>query len=139
MAAGPGAALIGHSFGGAIALETARLAASKRSGASSSTSPGVRVGGLVAADQVELIEQLVGRGDPRQLLLALAGDKDDARWAELRCRSETAQTLGLWRQVVTAVASSSATSSVTRRAISSRVARTSSTGRPLGSSSSQSM
>ena len=39
MAAGPGAALIGHSFGGAIALETARLAASKRSGASSSTSP----------------------------------------------------------------------------------------------------
>ena len=101
--------------------------------------PGVRVGGLVPADQVELIEQLVGRGDPRQLLLALAGDKDDARWAELRCRSETAQTLGLWRQVVTAVASSSATSSVTRRAISSRVARTSSTGRPLGSSSSQSM
>ena len=101
--------------------------------------PGVRVGGLVPADQVELIEQLVARGDPRQLLLALAGDNDDAPLGRTALPLRDRSTLGLWRQVVTAVASSSATSSVTRRAISSRVARTSSTGRPLGSSSSQSM
>jgi hypothetical protein len=78
-----------------LRLETARLAASKRSGASSSTSPACASADSYRPTKVELIEQLLGRGDRGSSCWRSPVDKDDARWGELRCRSETAQTLGV--------------------------------------------
>jgi pimeloyl-ACP methyl ester carboxylesterase len=74
-AAGPGAALVGHSFGGAVALEAARLEAPRRLVV---YEPGVRVGGLVPADEIERIERLVEQGRLEEALNAGAEQLDAA-------------------------------------------------------------
>jgi pimeloyl-ACP methyl ester carboxylesterase len=57
--AGPGAALVGHSYGGAVALEAARRAEPGAIGRLVLYEPGVAVAGLVPPAQVARIEELV--------------------------------------------------------------------------------
>ena len=57
--AGPGASVIGHSFGGAVALELARHAPPGAIRRLVLYEPGVNVAGLIPADQVDRIERLV--------------------------------------------------------------------------------
>jgi pimeloyl-ACP methyl ester carboxylesterase len=61
--AGAGAALLGHSYGGAVALEAARTAAQGDVAAVAVYEPAVGVGGLIAQAEVERIEGLADRGD----------------------------------------------------------------------------
>ena len=57
--AGPRAAVIGHSFGGAVALELARETPAGAIRRLVLYEPGVNVAGLIADDQIERIERLV--------------------------------------------------------------------------------
>ena len=61
--AGPGAALIGHSYGGAVALELARRVAPGEIGHLVVYEPGVNVAGLVPPPQIERIERYVDSGE----------------------------------------------------------------------------
>ena len=61
--AGAGAALVGHSFGGAVALETARSAASGLVGAVAVYEPAVGVSGSIAPADIDRMESLIARGE----------------------------------------------------------------------------
>lgn len=65
-AAGPGAALLGHSYGGAVALETARVAAPGELGALLLYEPAVGIGGAISAEQLAALNQCVLDGVPEQ-------------------------------------------------------------------------
>ncbi len=65
-AAGPGAALLGHSYGGAVALETARAAAPGEVGALLLYEPAVGVGGAISPQQLAALDQCVLDGVPEQ-------------------------------------------------------------------------
>jgi pimeloyl-ACP methyl ester carboxylesterase len=67
-AAGEGAAVVGHSFGGAVALELARTARPDQITRLVLYEPGVRVSGLIPARQVERMDELIERDRPKQAL-----------------------------------------------------------------------
>jgi pimeloyl-ACP methyl ester carboxylesterase len=67
-AAGDGAAVIGHSYGGAVALELARDAEPGRVRRLVLYEPGVRVAGLIPAAEVRRMEELIGAGRPKEAL-----------------------------------------------------------------------
>jgi pimeloyl-ACP methyl ester carboxylesterase len=75
--AGSGAALIGHSYGGAVALETARVADPEQIGRLVLYEPAVRVGGLIPAEEIDRLEWHVAQGLDRDAL-ALGIDLLDA-------------------------------------------------------------
>jgi pimeloyl-ACP methyl ester carboxylesterase len=60
--AGPGAVLIGHSFGGAVAAETARRAQPRRLAAVALYEPGVGVGGAIAPADIDRMDTLIATG-----------------------------------------------------------------------------
>jgi pimeloyl-ACP methyl ester carboxylesterase len=62
--AGPRAALAGHSFGGAVALEAARVAAPGAVVGVAVYEPAVGVGGTIAATAIDEMEELIASGDP---------------------------------------------------------------------------
>ncbi len=64
--AGPGAALLGHSYGGVVALETARAAAPGELRALLLYEPAVGVGGAISAEQLAALNQCVLDGVPEQ-------------------------------------------------------------------------
>lgn len=66
--AGPAAALIGHFFGGAVALELARTAEPEAVDRLVLYEPGVRVAGLVPGQQIERLDELAAHGDGEQVL-----------------------------------------------------------------------
>jgi pimeloyl-ACP methyl ester carboxylesterase len=103
-AVGPGATVVGHSFGGAVALELARTAEPGQVDRLVLYEPGVRVAGLVAGPVIERLEALAARGQGEQVLeLALAEldaaglvRADGAAWGpspERRALAEIAWTL----------------------------------------------
>lgn len=61
-AAGPGAVLLGHSYGGAVALETALRAAPGELVAVAVYEPAVGVGGLIASRELDRIDELLDAG-----------------------------------------------------------------------------
>lgn len=61
-AAGPGAAMIGHSYGGAVALEAARAAEPGEIARLVLYEPGVRVAGLIPSAQIQRLDELVESG-----------------------------------------------------------------------------
>jgi pimeloyl-ACP methyl ester carboxylesterase len=72
--AGPGAVLMGHSFGGALALETARRAQPGRVAALVVYEPAVGVGGAIAARDIERMEALIAGGERDAAIdIAIAG------------------------------------------------------------------
>ena len=72
--AGPGAALLGHSFGGAVALETARRAKPGQLRAVAVYEPAVGVGAAIAPEQIERMQVLLAGGEPDAALdIAIAG------------------------------------------------------------------
>jgi len=71
--AGAGAALVGHSFGGAVALETA-LRAAEPLAAVAVYEPAIGVGGSIAPADVDRMQSLIARGEPDAALdIAIAG------------------------------------------------------------------
>lgn len=60
--AGPGAVLLGHSYGGAVALETARRASDGELAAVAVYEPAVGVSGLIATEEIDRIDELVRAG-----------------------------------------------------------------------------
>lgn len=72
-AAGAGAVLVGHSFGGAVALEAARRAPAGALHAVAVYEPAVGVGGLIAPRAIDEMERLIAEGEPDGALdLAIA-------------------------------------------------------------------
>lgn len=72
--AGPEAALVGHSFGGAVALEAARRATPRAVAAVTVYEPAVGVGGTIAAADIDAMDALIARGDADAALdIAIAG------------------------------------------------------------------
>jgi pimeloyl-ACP methyl ester carboxylesterase len=67
-AAAHGAVLLGHSYGGAVALEAARLAAPGELAAVEVYEPAVGVGGLIGADELDRIDELNRAGEPNAAL-----------------------------------------------------------------------
>jgi pimeloyl-ACP methyl ester carboxylesterase len=73
-AAGPGASLVGHSFGGAVALETARRATPGAVAAVALYEPAVGVGGTIAPAGIDAMDALIARGEADAALdMAIAG------------------------------------------------------------------
>jgi pimeloyl-ACP methyl ester carboxylesterase len=68
--AGPGASVVGHSFGGAVALELARRAEPGAIRRLMLYEPGVHVAGLIPAEQIDRIERLVGENRLEEALTA---------------------------------------------------------------------
>lgn len=64
--AGAGAALLGHSYGGAVALETARTAAPGEVGALLLYEPAVGIGGAISPQRLRELNQCVIDGVPEQ-------------------------------------------------------------------------
>ena len=60
--AGAGAVLLGHSYGGAVAMETARLAAPGELAAVAVYEPAVGVGGLIAPAEIDRVDELIRAG-----------------------------------------------------------------------------
>lgn len=63
-AAGPGAVLLGHSYGGAVALEAARTAAAGEVGALIVYEPAVGIAGAIGAEQLDGLRACVREGRP---------------------------------------------------------------------------
>jgi pimeloyl-ACP methyl ester carboxylesterase len=61
--AGPGAAVIGHSYGGAVALDVARAAERGAVAAVCVYEPAVGIGSLIAPAEIARVEQLLDAGD----------------------------------------------------------------------------
>lgn len=66
--AGAGAALIGHSYGGAVALEAARIAQAGEIGRLVLYEPAVRVSDLIPAAELERLDELVAQGELERVL-----------------------------------------------------------------------
>lgn len=66
--AGAGAALIGHSYGGAVALETARVAKPGEIGRLVLYEPAVRVSDLIPAAELDRLDELVAQGELERVL-----------------------------------------------------------------------
>ena len=72
--AGPNAALVAHSFGGAVALEAARRAAPGAVAAVAVYEPAVGVGGQIASAEIDWMHALIDAGDPETALdIGIAG------------------------------------------------------------------
>jgi pimeloyl-ACP methyl ester carboxylesterase len=67
-AVGPGVTLVGHSYGGAVALELARIAAPGEIDRLVIYEPASGVGDLVSRERVRRIEALLRRGAPEEAL-----------------------------------------------------------------------
>ena len=67
-AAGRGAALMGHSYGGSVALELARVAAPEEIGRLALYEPGVRATELIPSARIDQLEALVEQGLPERAL-----------------------------------------------------------------------
>ncbi len=74
----PAAALIGHSYGGALALEAARTAERRAVAAVAVYEPAVGVGSLIPPAEIERCEELVARGDVDAALAHGLAQLDDA-------------------------------------------------------------
>jgi pimeloyl-ACP methyl ester carboxylesterase len=77
-AAGPGAVVIGHSYGGAVALEAARVADRAEISRLVLYEPGVGVAGLIPAMEIERMHELVREGRPERVLALAIGQLDEA-------------------------------------------------------------
>jgi pimeloyl-ACP methyl ester carboxylesterase len=62
--AGPGATLLGHSFGGAVALETARETQTGQVDALVLYEPAVGVAGAITPEAIERMQALISNGEP---------------------------------------------------------------------------
>jgi pimeloyl-ACP methyl ester carboxylesterase len=67
-AAGPGANVIGHSYGGAVALEAARIANAGQIGRLVLYEPGVGLGGLIPTATIDRLQELVDDGQLEEAL-----------------------------------------------------------------------
>lgn len=65
---GPGAVLLGHSFGGAVALEAARVSAPGDVAAVAVYEPAVGIGGLIASSALDQLDELVDAGQQAHAL-----------------------------------------------------------------------
>jgi pimeloyl-ACP methyl ester carboxylesterase len=108
--AGRRASVIGHSFGGAIALELARTAPPSAIRRLVLYEPGIKVAGLIPDDQVDRIERLV---DEDRLEDALSGPSTPSGSTSRATRPSTSQPCCLWAPPARSASSATAKRSPT--------------------------